>query len=81
MVEISGEMYKMQGYFGHKIYHNSLLSGTTQAHCRKQLTLSQGSTGSDAGCVSGEPWHMYNLRRGHTSAVVDRCVAKFEQSP
>jgi WD40 repeat protein len=30
-----------------------------------------GSTASDAGRTTAEPWHVYNLRRGRTSAVVE----------
>jgi WD40 repeat protein len=35
------------------------------------ITCIGGLTHSDGGRIAGEPWHVYNLRRGRTSAVVE----------
>jgi hypothetical protein len=38
---------------------------------RGDLGVRVGGSTEDTGLAAGEPWHMYNLRRGRTSAIIE----------
>jgi hypothetical protein len=53
---------------------NSLIVSTEDGRVIRvfQVRLVPAVLRGDAGRVAAEPWHVYNLRRGRTSAVVER---------